>query len=94
MSIDALHSSKFFTLKKGVNAITLTMNHVPINAKIIGAYEHESHFVLDILYNNTTETRPERHSTDTHGTNQVNFFILSVFGYQFSARYRDMLKNW
>ncbi len=92
-TINARHSSKFFALKKGVNAITLAMNHVPINAKIIGAHEHESHFVFDILYNNTTEIKPERHSTDTHGTNQVNFFILRVFGYQFSPRYRDLHKK-
>ncbi|MBS3962875.1 MAG: Tn3 family transposase [Methylomonas sp.] len=92
-TINARHSSKFFALKKGVNSITLSMNHIPINAKIIGAHEHESHFVFDILYNNTTEIKPERHSTDTHGTNQVNFFILRVFGYQFSPRYRDLHKK-
>jgi len=27
------------------------------------------HFVFDILHNNTTDIQPERHSTDTHGTN-------------------------
>src|SRR6266498_2485505 len=30
------------------------------------------------------------HSTDTHGTNQVNFALLHVFGYQFAPRYRDI----
>jgi TnpA family transposase len=92
-TINARHSRKYFALKKGVSSITLAMNHVPINAKIIGTHEHESHFVFDILYNNTTEIKPERHSTDTHGTNQVNFFILRVFGYQFSPRYRDLHKK-
>jgi len=37
--------------------------------------------------------QPERHSTDTHGTNQVNFFILYCFGYQFAPRYRDLHKK-
>ena len=66
---------------------------MPINAKIIGTHEHESHYVFDILHNNTTEIRPERHSTDTHGTNQVNYFILRVFEYQFAPRYRDLHKK-
>jgi TnpA family transposase len=30
------------------------------------------------------------HSTDTHGTNEINFAILYVFGYQFAPRYRDI----
>ena len=92
-TINARHSSKYFGLKKGVSAYTLVSNHVPCNARIIGTHEHESHYVFDILYNNTTDIRPERHSTDTHGTNQVNFFLLFVFGYQFAPRYRDLHKR-
>jgi TnpA family transposase len=30
------------------------------------------------------------HSTDTHGTNEVNFAILHLFGYQFAPRYKDI----
>jgi TnpA family transposase len=68
-------------------------NHVPISAWTIGAQEHESHYVFDVLYNNTTEIKPDRHSTDTHGTNQVNFWILHAFGYEFAPRYRDLHKK-
>ncbi|SJM90994.1 transposase (fragment) [Crenothrix polyspora] len=64
-TINAQHANKYFGLKKGVSSYTLSANHVPINAKIIGTHEHESHFVFDILHNNTTDIRPERHSTDT-----------------------------
>jgi len=92
-TINSRHASKYFGLKKGVSAYTLVSNHVPCNARIIGTHEHESHFVFDILHNNTTDIRPERHSTDTHGANQVNFFILFVFGYQFAPRYRDLHKR-
>jgi TnpA family transposase len=92
-TINARHSSKYFALKKGVSAYTMVFNHVPCNARIIGTHEHESHFVYDILHNNTTDMQPERHSTDTHGTNQVNFFILYSFGYQFEPRYRDLHKK-
>jgi TnpA family transposase len=77
-------------LKKGVVSYTLVANHIPVNAKIIGANEHESHFVFDILFNNTTDIQPEIHSTDTHGTNQVNFAVLNSFGYQFAPRYKDI----
>ncbi|HLB86326.1 MAG TPA: transposase, partial [Terriglobales bacterium] len=89
-TINARYSPKYFGLKKGVVSYSLVANHVPINAKIIGANDHESHYVFDILFNNTTDIQPEIHSTDTHGTNEVNFAILNVFGYQFAPRYRDI----
>ena len=89
-TINARHSSKYFGLKKGIVSYTLVINRIPINAKIIGANEHESHYVFDILYNNTTDIQPEVHSTDTHGTNEVNFAILHLFGYQFAPRYKDI----
>ena len=89
-TINARHSPKYFGLKKGVVSYSLVANHVPMNAKIIGANDHESHYVFDILYNNTSDIQPEVHSTDTHGTNEVNFAILNVFGYQFAPRYRDI----
>ncbi len=92
-TINARHSPKYFGLHQGVTAYTLVANHVPINAKIIGTHEHESHYVFDVLYNNTSDIKPERHSTDTHGTNQVNFWLLHVFGYQFAPRYRDLHKK-
>jgi TnpA family transposase len=92
-TINARHGSKYFGLKKGVSAYTLVANHVPCNARIIGTHEHESHFVFDILHNNTTDIQPERHSTDTHGTNQVNYFLLFFDGYQFAPRYRDLHKR-
>ena len=89
-TINARHSPKYFGLKKGIVSYSLVANHVPINAEIIGANDHESHYVFDILFNNTTDIQPEIHSTDTHGTNEVNFAILNMFGYQFAPRYRDI----
>ena len=92
-TINARHSKKNFGMKKSVSSYTLSVNQVPANADIIGGHAHESQYVFDILYNNTTEIRPTRHSTDTHGTNQVNFFILRVFQYLFAPRYRDLHKK-
>lgn len=66
-TINARHSPKYFGLKKGIVSYTLLANHVPVNARIIGANEHESHYVFDLLFNNTTEVQPTIHSTDTHG---------------------------
>jgi len=86
-TVNARHSSKYFGLKKGVVSYTLVANNVPANAKIISANDHESHYVFDILFNNTTDIQPEVHSTDTQGTNEVIFAILHLFGYQFAPRY-------
>ena len=92
-TINARHSPKYFGLHKGVSAYTVVANHIPINGKVIGTHEHESHYVFDLLYNNTTDIKPDRHSTDTHGTNQVNFWVLHAFGYRFAPRYRDLHKK-
>lgn len=89
-TLNARHSPKYFGLKKGIVSYTLIANHVPVNAEVIGANEHESHYVFDLLYNNTTDIEIDTHSTDTHGANQVNFAILYPFGYQFAPRYRDI----
>ena len=89
-TINARYSPKYFGLMKGVVAYTLVANHIPVSARIIGANEHESHYVFDLLYNNQTDIQPAVHSTDSHGANEVNFGILNFFGYQFAPRYRDL----
>ena len=89
-TLNARHSSKYFGLKKGIVVMTLVANHIPVNADIIGANEHESHYVFDLMYNNVSDVQPTLHSTDTHGTNQVNFAILDFFGKQFAPRYQDI----
>ena len=88
-TFNSRHSPKYFGLQKGVVSYTLVANHIPVRARIIGANEHESHYVFDLLHNNTTDVQPVIHSTDTHGTNEVNFALLSLFGYQFAPRYKD-----
>lgn len=92
-TINSRHSPKYFGLGKGIVPCTLVINHFPANAKNLGANDHESHSVFDILYNNTTEIQPDIHSTDTHGTNEVNFAILHLFGYQFAPRYKNIYKK-
>ncbi|ABM20967.1 MULTISPECIES: Tn3 family transposase [Gammaproteobacteria] len=84
------YSSKYFGTSKGVSAISLNANHMAINARVIGANEHESHYIFDLLMNNSTEIIPDTLSTDTHGVNHVNFALLDLFGYRFAPRYAQV----
>ncbi len=81
------YSSKYFGTKKGVSSISLIANHAAINARVIGANEHESHYIFDLLQSNTSDIQPDVLSTDTHGVNHVNFALLDLFGYTFAPRY-------
>jgi len=84
------YSSKYFGTQKGVSAMTLIANHTAINARVIGANEHESHYIFDLLMNNSSEIIPDVLSTDTHGVNHVNFALLDLFGYSFAPRYAQV----
>jgi TnpA family transposase/uncharacterized protein YdeI (YjbR/CyaY-like superfamily) len=83
----ARYSKKYFGLNKGLVNYSLVVNHVPVNAKLIGANEHESHYAFDIVFNNTSEIDPEVISVDMAGTNQVNFVLLETFGRTWAPRY-------
>lgn len=72
--------------------MTLIANHAAINARVIGANEHESHFIYDLLMNNSSDIIPDVLSTDTHGVNHVNFALLDLFGYKFAPRYAKISK--
>ncbi|WP_336845415.1 Tn3 family transposase, partial [Providencia rettgeri] len=74
----ARFSAKYFRKGKGVSALTLVSNHVPINTKVISANEYEAHHAFDLLYNNTSHIQPKTLATDTHGVNNVNFAILDL----------------
>jgi hypothetical protein len=89
----ARYSSKYFSKGKGVSALTLVSNHVPVSTKVIGANEYEGHFAFDLLYNNSSDIQPNILSTDTHDTNNVNFAILDFFGYTFRPSIRKNEKS-
>lgn len=90
ITFGARHAPKYFGRRKGRVAYSLVANHLPLATRMIGAHEHESHYVFDSIKRNETELRPTRHSTDTHGTNQVNFGLLHLFGYEFAPRYKNL----
>jgi hypothetical protein len=80
-------SPKYFGMGKGLSNISLNIHHLGPYNKILGANEHESHYLFDLLMNNRSEITPDVLSTDTHGVNYVNFVLLDLFGYQFAPRY-------
>jgi len=81
---------KYFGLEKGVVSYSLIANHVPINCLLIGANMHESHFLFDLFYNNTSLIKPDILATDTEGANQLNFLFLHVIDKVFAPRYRSL----
>ena len=89
-NIVARYSQKYFGFDKGVVAYSLIANHVPINTMIIGANEHESRFFFDLIYNNTSEIQPDIFSTDTEGSNQLNFLLLHLIERLYAPRYRSL----
>lgn len=80
------YSSKYFGTQKGVSAMSMIANHTAINARVIGANEHESHYIFDLLYSNTSEIQPDVLSTDTHGVN--------VSGARFRGNSDDEIQLW
>lgn len=88
-TIRTRYSSKYLGRGKGLSALSLCANHVPINAKMMGLNEHESHYLFDLMYNNTSQIRPDVVSTDSHGANQINFALLDLSGWQFAPRYKN-----
>ena len=89
-TINARYSSKYFGLMKGIVAYTWLPTTFFLNTRVIGPTSTRAPMFFDLLSNNSTDIQPTIHSTDTHGTNEVNFGILHAFGYQFAPRYRDI----
>ena len=84
----ARYSSKYFGVNKGVVAYTLCANHIPVNAKIISANQHESHFLFDILYNISSGMDIQWLSGDGHSINQLNFALLDFIDKQFAPHFK------
>jgi len=89
----ARYSRKYYKKGRGVVAYTLLSNHVPIQTEIIGAHEHESHFVFDIWYGNTSLINPSILTGDMHSINKANFAILHWFGGELRPRFTNLKKE-
>lgn len=86
------YSSKYFGTGKGLSAVSLNINHFSSSCRVVGSNEHESHYIFDLLMNNSTDIVPDILSTDTHGVNHANFALLDLFGYRFAPRYAKFSK--
>jgi TnpA family transposase len=92
----ARNSKKYFRKGKGVVAYTWLVNHIPLQSQIIGAHDHESYFLFDIYYNNSTDIVPTVITGDMHALNKANFAIMYCFGVKLEIRFtnlQDQLKH-
>ena len=92
-TIRARYSQKYFGKGKGISVLTLTANFQPLAVKTISPNEYEGNYLLELLLMNESEIQPERHSTDNHGINEVNFGMLDFFGFKFCPRYKNLSKR-
>jgi len=81
---------KYFK-EKGVSAYSMIVNHVALDSMIIGG--HESHYLFDIVFNNMTNIRPDILSTDTEGSNSLNFLFLELLSVAFAPWYKSIGKK-
>lgn len=89
-TVKARYSRKYFGTGKGVVAYTLLANHVPLETELIGAHEHESHYVFDICYHNTSDIVPTTITGDMHSINKANFAVLHWFGLKLAPRFTSI----
>ena len=89
-TIKARYSSKYFGTGRGVVAYSLLANHVPLETMLIGANEHESQYLFDICYRNSTQIMPTVITGDMHSVNKANFAILDWFGMQAAPRFTSL----
>jgi TnpA family transposase len=92
-TIKARYSKKYFRKGRGVVAYTLLSNHIPLQSRIIGAHEHESHFVFDIWYGNTSQVHPLIITGDMHSINKANFAIIYCFGGELRPRLTNLKRE-
>ena len=89
-TLKARHSRKYFGRDRGVVAYTLLANHVALQTELLGANQHESYWVFDICYNNTSDIRPTTITGDIHSINMVNFALLHWFGMNLAPRFTNL----
>ena len=88
-NLKARYSRKYLREGEGVSAYTILANHVPLECEIIGTHEHESYFLFDVWYNNTSDISPDIITGDMHVINKANFAIMKCFGAQVNPIFTD-----
>ncbi|MBB5421447.1 hypothetical protein QF000_000758 [Paraburkholderia atlantica] len=65
-------------------------NYVATLANLIGAHEHESHYVFDLCYHNTTDIAPTIITGGMHSINKMNFAAMYWFEMDFAPRFTNL----
>lgn len=68
----------------------MLVNHIPLQTELIDGHEHESYFVFDIWYNNTSSVRPDAITGDLHVINSGNFALMDWFGGRLCRRFTNL----
>jgi len=89
-TLKARHSRKYFGKDRGLVAYTFLVNHVALQTELLGANQHESYWVFDICYNNTSDIVPTTITGDMHCINMANFAILHWFGMNLAPRFTNL----
>jgi TnpA family transposase len=89
ITIQSRHSQKYFGLKKGIVAFNFVVNYVAINSQVISPNEHESHYLFDTIFNNTSEIDPDVITGDMHSINCLNYAILDAINKSFVPNFNN-----
>lgn len=89
-TLKARYSPKYFGLDVGLVVMTMSLGHVPFVTGIIGANEHESHYVYPMLRRNNSAIDPDIISTDTAGANNANDFLYYLIDKTHAPCYRSI----
>lgn len=89
-TLKARYSRKYFGTSRGVVACSLLVNHVALQTELLGANQHESYWVFDICYNNTSAIVPTMITGDMHIMNKANFGIMDWFGMGLAPRFTNL----
>jgi len=92
-TLQSRYSSKYFGTYKGISVYTLVANYIPINSKVIGPNEHESHHLYDILYNNSTDVVIDSVTGDGHSRNQCNNIVLDAINIAYIPSVGNIVKE-
>ena len=82
-TVQSRFSAKYFGQYKGISISTLVANHIPVNSKVIGPNEHESHHLYDIIYSNSSDVPIHAMTGDGHSKNQCNHLSLDSINIAF-----------
>lgn len=86
-------SQKYFHLGKGVVAYTSVMNNIAITTKMLGANQHESHHLQELVVSNTSNVKIDYIATDTEGSNKVNYVMLRGKKIEYAPCYKNLKKK-